>query len=55
MNSAFRPGNLSRAKANEELYDDFVRLGIKSVTAFSPELKPKADIDFYLSRPIDWR
>jgi len=47
--------NLSRAKANEELYDDFVRLGIQSVTAFSPELKPKAEIDFYLSRPIDWR
>lgn len=47
--------NLSRAAENEKLYDDFVRLGIGSVTAFASELKPKAEIDFFLTRPIDWR
>lgn len=46
--------NPFRARENEKLYDDLVANDIHCVTAFSP-MPAKEDINFTLTRPIDWR
>ncbi len=46
--------NPMRVKENEKLYDDLVADGITRVTAFSP-MPEKSTINFFLTRPIDWR
>ena len=43
-----------RGKENEKLYDDLVANGVTNCSAFSG-LPPKSEINFFLSRPIDWR